>query len=82
MRFQNETLTADLALFSNHADNYIASVRASTVPELGWLASENTYANLERADSRGAEFLLSKTFDHSDFEWYCQGVIPTIEETH
>ena len=73
MRFQNETFTADLAVFSNRAENYIASVRASNFPELGWSPRENTYANLDNARSRGAEFLVSKTIPESNTEWYAQG---------
>ncbi len=73
MRFQNETLTADFSVFANQADNYIASVRASNLPELGWSPRENTYANLDTAESRGAEFLISKVLSNPDFEWYAQG---------
>lgn len=73
LRFQNETLTADFAVFANQADNYIASVRASNLPELGWSPRENTYANLDTAESRGVEFLISKVLSNPDFEWYAQG---------
>lgn len=73
MRIQNERLTADLSVFFNQADNYIASVRASEVPELGWSPRENTYTNLDKAHSRGVEFLLSAQMPDSNLEWYGQG---------
>ena len=73
MRFQNETLTADFAIFANQSEDYIASVLASNLPELGWSPRENTYANLDTAESRGAEMLISKLFSNSNFEWYAQG---------
>ena len=73
MRFQDEKFTADLTLYTNRADNYITSVRASNVPELGWSPRENTYTNLDNAHSKGAEFLLSTKLPNSDIEWYAQG---------
>ena len=58
-RFQASRFRVDASLFTTRARNFIASVRASEVPELGWAPTESTYANLDRARTEGAELAFS-----------------------
>lgn len=73
LRYQNERFTADLAVFKNRAEDYIASVRASNTPELGWQPTENTYMNLDSAKARGAEVLLMTRIGDLNTNAYLQG---------
>ena len=77
LRFQNRTFTVDASLFVTQADDYIATVRASEIPELGWGPSENTYANLDSARSQGVEFLFEGRLPETPLELYAQGAYLT-----
>ncbi|MCB1124158.1 MAG: TonB-dependent receptor, partial [Verrucomicrobiae bacterium] len=72
-RLQRGAVTLDLALFGTESQNYIASVRASTVPELGWAPTENTYTNLDTASARGVEIDFEYRPENSDLSGYLRG---------
>ena len=68
-----EILSADLTAFHTRAEDYIALVDASEVPQLGWLPGEQTYANLDGANSHGIEALVELRVPDTGFEFYAQG---------
>lgn len=70
MRYQDNRWSVDFAVFTSEANGYIESVRASSLPELGWAPTENTYANLDKARTRGAELAVSTRFGDSGWDAY------------
>jgi len=73
VRYEDEILSADLTAFHTRAEDYIALVDASEVPQLGWLPGEQTYANLDGANSHGIEALVELRVPDTGFEFYAQG---------
>lgn len=87
-RFEDSVWSADFTLFSSTAEDYLASVRASQVPGVPWASTENTFTNLNRAETTGAEFLLEARLPDTSWECYAQGtwlrrelVFPTFRTT-
>lgn len=58
-RWQDEGVAADVAVFYNVADDYIAAVSAAEAPESGWPAYERTYTNIDEAKTWGVELATS-----------------------
>lgn len=73
VRFQDTRWSVDFAVFTSLADGYIESVSASTLPELGWAPTESTYANLDSANTRGAELAIAARVADSGWEVYGTG---------
>lgn len=62
----------DLVVFATEALDYIESVSAASLPQLGWAPTENTYANLGRAKSWGIELATSFRATEKAPEFYTQ----------
>lgn len=66
-RYRGDGFSADLAVFHNRADNYIATVPSAVFP------GDNTYANLNSATTNGVELELTRDLAAAGAELYLQG---------
>lgn len=73
LRYQSEIYTLDTSVFFNSARDYIARVSASDFPESGWAPNEDTYGNLDLANTKGLEALFAMRLPWTDTELYAQG---------
>ncbi len=69
-RWEGEVFSADVAVFFNDADDYIASASAADVPGVPWPPSDRTYTNLDSARTWGAELWMTARVPDTAIEVY------------